>query len=342
MGKNTLPPGFRFHPTDVELVRYYLRRKVMGKSLRVDAIAVVDIYKFPPWDLPEKSCLRSKDLQWYFFCPRDRKYAIGPRTNRATETGYWKTTGKDRSIFYNSKTVGMKKTLVFHEGRAPKGNRTDWVMHEYRLEDRELVDAGYSQDAYVLCRIFKKSGPGPKNGEQYGAPFKEEDWDADDENVVDDDDLLPYASADPGSSSSDDHHHVTSGDDQNEDHDSRAAPEVGREQIGDELQNILVGMADSDGGAASSGNNELGGDASVQDDVSMIFDGLGDISTQGMWKANDQVNLEEDNYVELNDFLVPLDGECSALGATADSEIHQATPYTASWEESSQNNDWQF
>lgn len=28
--------------------------------------------------------------------------------------------------------------------------------------------------------MFKKSGPGPKNGEQYGAPFKEEDW-ADDE-----------------------------------------------------------------------------------------------------------------------------------------------------------------
>lgn len=34
----------------------------------------------------------------------------------------------------------------------------------------------FLQDSYVLCRLFEKSGPGPKNGEQYGAPFREEDW----------------------------------------------------------------------------------------------------------------------------------------------------------------------
>jgi len=32
------------------------------------------------------------------------------------------------------------------------------------------------KDAYVLCRIFEKSGSGPKNGEKYGAPFVEEEW----------------------------------------------------------------------------------------------------------------------------------------------------------------------
>ena len=32
------------------------------------------------------------------------------------------------------------------------------------------------QDYYALYKLYKKSGPGPKNGEQYGAPFKEEDW----------------------------------------------------------------------------------------------------------------------------------------------------------------------
>lgn len=32
------------------------------------------------------------------------------------------------------------------------------------------------QEYYALYKVFKKSGPGPKNGEQYGAPFKEEDW----------------------------------------------------------------------------------------------------------------------------------------------------------------------
>lgn len=52
MGKTLFPPGFRFSPTDVELVKYYLKRKVMGKRLPVNVIAQVDIYKYSPWDLP--------------------------------------------------------------------------------------------------------------------------------------------------------------------------------------------------------------------------------------------------------------------------------------------------
>ncbi|KAJ6803357.1 NAC domain-containing protein 53-like isoform X1 [Iris pallida] len=176
MAKISLPPGFRFHPTDVELVWYYLKRKVMGKPFQFDAISEVELYKFAPWDLPVKSSLQSRDLEWYFFCPRDRKYANGSRTNRATDIGYWKATGNDRPIVYNSQSVGMKKTLIFHLGKVPRGTRTDWVMYEYRLDPAELVNAGSPQDTFVLCKIFKKSGPGPKKGEQYGALIIEEDW----------------------------------------------------------------------------------------------------------------------------------------------------------------------
>ncbi|KAJ6901767.1 hypothetical protein NC651_019514 [Populus alba x Populus x berolinensis] len=175
----SLAPGFRFHPTDEELVRYYLKRKVTNKPFRFDAISVADIYKSEPWDLPDKSKLKSRDLEWYFFSMLDKKYGNGSKTNRATEKGYWKTTGKDRPIRQNSQVVGMKKTLVYHQGRAPRGQRSNWVMHEYRLVDEELEKAGIAQDAFVLCRIFQKSGTGPKNGEQYGAPFIEEEWEDD-------------------------------------------------------------------------------------------------------------------------------------------------------------------
>ncbi|KAF5197165.1 Nac domain [Thalictrum thalictroides] len=210
MAKTSLPPGFRFHPMDVELIMYYLKRKVMGKPLRIEAIAELDLYKFAPWDLPDKSFLRSKDLEWYFFCPRDRKYNHGPRTNRATEIGYWKTTGRDRPICNGSQTVGMKKTLIFHLGRAPQGKRTDWVMHEYRLDLKDLVDAGISQDSYVLCKIFEKSGAGPKNGEQHGAPFKEEEWedDLEDDSLA----LLPHVNRESPSVVVDDEKQVVAED----------------------------------------------------------------------------------------------------------------------------------
>lgn len=176
-GENSVfPPGFRFHPTDEELVLYYLKRKICRRRILLDAIAETDVYKWEPEDLPDLSKLKTGDRQWFFFSPRDRKYPNGARSNRATKHGYWKATGKDRIITCNSRAVGVKKTLVFYKGRAPVGERTDWVMHEYTMDEEELKRCLTAQDYYALYKVFKKSGPGPKNGEQYGAPFREEDW----------------------------------------------------------------------------------------------------------------------------------------------------------------------
>lgn len=83
----------------------------------------------------------SDDLKWYFFCPLEKKYSSGARMNRTAECGFWKVTGKDRPVHHNEELVGSIKTLIFHEGRAP-GARTDWVLHEYRLEDKNLAERG--------------------------------------------------------------------------------------------------------------------------------------------------------------------------------------------------------
>lgn len=87
--------------------------------------------------------------EWYFFSHKDKKYPTGTRTNRATTAGFWKATGRDKSIHLsNSKRIGMRKTLVFYTGRAPHGQKTDWIMHEYRLDDE------YSDPQVTLASCF--------------------------------------------------------------------------------------------------------------------------------------------------------------------------------------------
>ncbi|XP_047328876.1 NAC domain-containing protein 92-like [Impatiens glandulifera] len=149
-----LPPGFRFHPTDEELITHYLSKKAMNNDFSVISIGEVDLNKVEPWDLPWKAKMGEKE--WYFFCVRDKKYPTGLRTNRATEKGYWKATGKDREIFRGKLLIGMKKTLVFYMGRAPKGEKSNWVMHEYRLEGE------VQSHEWVICRVFHKTAGGKK------------------------------------------------------------------------------------------------------------------------------------------------------------------------------------
>ncbi|KAI3688355.1 hypothetical protein L1987_82067 [Smallanthus sonchifolius] len=155
-----LPPGFRFHPTDEELIVHYLCRRsettsdIVSVAPRQPIIADVDIYKHEPWELPEMALFGTKE--WYFFTPRDRKYPNGSRPNRVTGNGYWKATGADKPIKSKSDqniTVGIKKALVFYAGKGQKGIKTNWIMHEYRLPISNLDD-------WVLCRLYnKKNNP---------------------------------------------------------------------------------------------------------------------------------------------------------------------------------------
>nr|AAM50521.1 nam-like protein 18 [Petunia x hybrida] len=159
-----LPPGFRFHPTDEELITHYLSKKVADNNFFAIAIGDVDMNKVEPWDLPWKAKMGGKG-NGYFFGVRDKKYPqLDLRTNRATTAGYWKATGKDKEIFRGKTLVGMKKTLVFYRGRAPKGEKTNWVIHEFRLEGRAALQnlSKTSKDDWVICRVFHKSTGGKK------------------------------------------------------------------------------------------------------------------------------------------------------------------------------------
>ncbi|XP_030550954.1 NAC domain-containing protein 72 isoform X1 [Rhodamnia argentea] len=179
----SLPPGFRFYPTDEELLVQYLCRKVAGHQFNLQIIGEIDLYKFDPWDLPStcvvgsplrvlclislcckslrELCVSGKAIfgekEWYFFSPRDRKYPNGSRPNRVAGSGYWKATGTDKIITTEGRKVGIKKALVFYVGKAPKGTKTNWIMHEYRLFETSRKSGSSKLDEWVLCRIYKKS-----------------------------------------------------------------------------------------------------------------------------------------------------------------------------------------
>ncbi|KAI3958633.1 hypothetical protein MKW98_030298 [Papaver atlanticum] len=176
-----LPPGFRFHPTDEELVVQYLKRKVFACPLPASIIPELNVCKHDPWNLPGDS-----EQERYFFSMREAKYPNGNRPNRATGSGYWKATGNDRKIvaFRSNQIVGMKKTLVFYTGKPSNGTRTDWIMHEYGLVDPGTTASNILQRKnltqnslvqigdWVLCRIFLKKRNG-KTDEDINEPCKE-------------------------------------------------------------------------------------------------------------------------------------------------------------------------
>ncbi|XP_071731988.1 NAC domain-containing protein 2-like [Rutidosis leptorrhynchoides] len=155
-----LPPGFRFHPSDEELIIHYLLNKVKLRPIPAAVIGEIELYHFDPWDLPLKA-LFGKD-EWYFFTLRDKKYPNGSRPKRSAGSGFWKATGKDKPIFASSgsRKIGVKKALSFFKGNSTNSVKTDWTMSEYRLPESSSrstrLNGSMRLDDWVLCRIRQK------------------------------------------------------------------------------------------------------------------------------------------------------------------------------------------
>ncbi|CAL5329655.1 unnamed protein product [Camellia sinensis] len=162
MGDNNanLPPGFRFYPTDEELVVHFLHRKAALLPCHPDVIPDLDLYPYDPWELDGKAMAEGN--QWYFFSRKTQ--------NRITSNGYWKPLGVDEPIFNSaSKKVGMKKHYVFYIGESPAGGKTNWIMQEYRLSDSGSTSSSKSISSkrrgnpkvdyskWVVCRVYERN-----------------------------------------------------------------------------------------------------------------------------------------------------------------------------------------
>lgn len=120
--------------------RYKILLTILKKLIfRCNLSVKCDQYQFLFFSTCVERCKygHEEQTEWYFFSYKDRKYPSGTRTNRATSAGFWKATGRDKPVLSKSRIIGMRKTLVFYKGRAPNGRKSDWIMHEYRLQTTE-------------------------------------------------------------------------------------------------------------------------------------------------------------------------------------------------------------
>uniref|UniRef100_A0A2P2MZL9 NAC domain-containing protein n=1 Tax=Rhizophora mucronata TaxID=61149 RepID=A0A2P2MZL9_RHIMU len=153
-----LPIGFRFHPTDEELLVHYLKRKVLGLPLPASVIPEWDVFQTDPWSLPGDGMEKR-----YFF----RKEKGDERQLKCRRTssgcGYWKPIGKDKQILTSASNqpIGVRKTLAFcNTKHSNKTKATQWVMHEYRFAgslatiSSPIQGSGTKLENWVAYRIF--------------------------------------------------------------------------------------------------------------------------------------------------------------------------------------------
>ncbi|KHN21163.1 Vesicle-associated membrane protein 714 [Glycine soja] len=161
------PPGFRFFPTEEELVGFYLHNKLEGQrnAIAIDrVIPVIDINGVEPWNLPTLAgeLCRGDTEQWFFFSPGQERETRGGRPSRTTACGYWKATGSPCYVYSShNKVIGVKKSMVFYKGKAPMGTKTKWKMNEYRaihVPSQSTPATLHLTCEFSLCRVYVISG----------------------------------------------------------------------------------------------------------------------------------------------------------------------------------------
>ncbi|CAN7005487.1 hypothetical protein BRARA_C00597 [Brassica rapa] len=154
-GGMKLPVGYRFHPTEQELILHYLLPKAFASPLPSSIIPVFDVFFSHPLTFPGDQ----KERQRYFFCKKRQEVSSNDhRIKISSGNGYWKPIRKERDITACGRTVGIRRTLVFRgtNNSSSSSNKTRWCMTEYCL-------AGFSSTKvfgeWAVYKVYKRKEP---------------------------------------------------------------------------------------------------------------------------------------------------------------------------------------
>ncbi|KAF2611341.1 hypothetical protein F2Q70_00007398 [Brassica cretica] len=154
-GSMKLPVGYRFHPTEQELILHYLLPKAFASPLPSSIIPVFDVFFSHPLTFPGDQ----EERQRYFFSKKRQEVSSNDhRIKISSGNGYWKPIRKERDITACGRTVGIRRTLVFRgtNNSSSSSNKTRWCMTEYCL-------AGFSSTkvfgGWAVYKVYKRKEP---------------------------------------------------------------------------------------------------------------------------------------------------------------------------------------
>ncbi|XP_021669567.2 NAC domain-containing protein 101-like [Hevea brasiliensis] len=151
-----LPVGYRFLPTDEELVTHYLMNKVLYKPLPAHVaqdINASQFYSKPPNNIVTFS---SGEREWYFFIYLDADFLGENKAirNVGDGIGFWKSSGQEKPICNSDGNVfALRFHFTYFSGTLSNAKKTHWKMDEYRLPTQCDTDHNFKGEGWVLGRL---------------------------------------------------------------------------------------------------------------------------------------------------------------------------------------------
>ncbi|XP_042487469.1 NAC transcription factor 32-like [Macadamia integrifolia] len=161
-----IPTGFRFAPTDLEFVKYYLTPKVLGKPLppnNIDHMDETELYSKPPDDLDFGSW---DGKECFFFTRQDGSSYDGLVSIHIVGNGigFWKFIGKEKfycnchgNKFAKFAKFAFKSRWTYYNGTPQKRRKTKWFMTQYQFQMKDEKDEDKDDSEWVVGRMKKGS-----------------------------------------------------------------------------------------------------------------------------------------------------------------------------------------
>ncbi|KAI3946107.1 hypothetical protein MKX01_024863 [Papaver californicum] len=137
-----------------ELLVMCLERTICGDPIPANVNTEINPYLDLPWLLN----VMCTDSIWY----------LHSGDLKASETGYWTETEEECEIYTDSPTIGSRSTFQFFCGQAPNGEKTNWMMHAYKIQQKRLLEINKEGNPNSLCRVFtnRNQSQSPNNKEE--------------------------------------------------------------------------------------------------------------------------------------------------------------------------------